>query len=89
MDRFEIVMAEKIAHDVVTKVQSVRDPSPTDVSASQTIATSAHVASENSLQPSQTPSTITTDSNQNESSVVGKVQAESGEIESGAVCQIW
>ena len=90
MDRFDIVMAEKTAHDVVTKVQSVRDPSPTDVSASQRIATSAHVASEKSLQASQTPSTIadhatTTHSNQNEGPAVEDMQAESGDVELGVV----
>ena len=82
-------MAEKTAHDAVNQVQSVRDPSPTDVSATQTIATPAHVASEKPLQASQTPSTATdnattTKSDRNGSSVVGSSRAESGEIESGA-----
>lgn len=83
-------MAEKTAHDVVNQVQSVRDPSPTDVSATQPIATPALVASKHPLQSSQTPSTApdnatVTTSDQNESSVVGDTQAESGEIDLGAV----
>ena len=93
LHRFEIVMAEKTAHDVVNQVQSVRDPSPTDVSATQPIAPPAHVASENSLQAFQTPSTAadnatTIDSDQNENSVVGKSRAESGEIDLGAVGEL-
>ena len=83
-------MAEKTAHDVVNQVQSVRDPSPTDVSATQPIATPAHVASEKPLQASQTPSTATdnataTNSDQNGSSVIESSQAESREVESGPV----
>ena len=83
-------MAEKTAHDVVNQVQSVRDPSPTDVSATQPIATPALVASEEPLHASQTPSTATdnattTNSDRNETSVVGSLQAESGQIELGAV----
>lgn len=53
--RFEIVMAEQNLQDVVTKAQSVGDPSSADVSATQYFDPAARAPSEQSVSLKDSP----------------------------------